>query len=101
MRWSNLLGGLGAQVNAGANLALLRRVATRSGARALANGRLAQGIVVGFADSAPVEETKPVISLIDPEPVLWPWQIDLAREVGVDLAALRPAIAASRPQMRR
>ena len=41
--------------------------------------RLAQGIIVGFADSAPVEETKPVISLIDPEPVLWPWQIELAR----------------------
>ncbi len=41
--------------------------------------RLAQGIVVGFADSAPVEETKPVISLIDPEPILWPWQIELAR----------------------
>jgi len=41
--------------------------------------RLAQGIVVGFAESAPVEETKPIISLIDPEPVLWPWQIELAR----------------------
>ena len=41
--------------------------------------RLAQGIVVGLADSAPVEETKPVISLIAPEPVLWAWQIDLAR----------------------
>ena len=41
--------------------------------------RLAQGLVVAFADSAPVEETKPIIGLIDPEPVLWPWQIDLAR----------------------
>ena len=41
--------------------------------------RLAQGIVVAFADSAPVEETKPIIGLIDPEPVLWPWQIELAR----------------------
>ena len=41
--------------------------------------RLAQGIVVAFADSAPVEETKPIIGLIDPQPVLWPWQIDLAR----------------------
>jgi len=41
--------------------------------------RLAQAIVVAFADSAPVEETKPVISLIDPEPVVWPWQIDLTR----------------------
>lgn len=41
--------------------------------------QLAQGIVVAFAENAPVEETKPIISLIDPEPVLWPWQIDLAR----------------------
>jgi primosomal protein N' (replication factor Y) len=41
--------------------------------------RLAQGIIVAFADSAPVEETKPIIGLIDPDPVLWPWQIDLAR----------------------
>jgi len=41
--------------------------------------RLAQGIVIGFSDTAPVEETKPVISLIDPQPVLWPWQIELAR----------------------
>lgn len=41
--------------------------------------RLAQGIVVAFADSAPVEETKPIITLIDPEPVVRPWQIDLAK----------------------
>ncbi len=41
--------------------------------------RLAQGLVVGFSDSAPVEETKPIISLITPEPVLWSWQIELAR----------------------
>ena len=41
--------------------------------------RLAQGIVVAFARSAPVEETKPIIGLIDPDPVLWPWQIELAR----------------------
>ncbi len=40
---------------------------------------LAQGIIVAFADSAPIQETKPIISLIDPDPVLWPWQIDLAR----------------------
>ena len=41
--------------------------------------RLAQAIVVAFADSAPVEDTKPIIALIDTEPVLWPWQIELAR----------------------
>ena len=28
--------------------------------------RLAQGLVVAFADSAPVEDTKPIIGLIDP-----------------------------------
>ncbi len=41
--------------------------------------RLAQGIIVAFDDAAPVDETKPIISLIDVEPVLWPWQIELAR----------------------
>ena len=41
--------------------------------------RLAQAIVVSFVDSSPVAETKPIISLIDPDPVLWPWQIELAR----------------------
>lgn len=41
--------------------------------------RLAQGIVLDFHKSAPVEETKPIISLIDPRPVVRPWQIDLAQ----------------------
>jgi primosomal protein N' (replication factor Y) len=41
--------------------------------------RLAQGIVIGFAAEAPVEDTKPVLSLIDEQPVVWPWQIELAR----------------------
>ncbi len=41
--------------------------------------RLAQGIVVAFDEQAPVEETKPIIALVDPEPVLWPWQIELAQ----------------------
>ena len=40
--------------------------------------RLAQGIVVAFDENAPVEETKPVIGLIDAEPVVRPWQIELA-----------------------
>lgn len=40
--------------------------------------RLAQSLVVAFADEAPVEETKPVIALIDPEPALRPYQIHLA-----------------------
>lgn len=41
--------------------------------------RLAQGIVVGFDDQAPVDEVKPIISLVASEPVVWGWQIDLAR----------------------
>lgn len=41
--------------------------------------RLAQGVVVGFSDVAPVAETKPVIAKIDPVPVVRPWQIELAR----------------------
>jgi primosomal protein N' (replication factor Y) (superfamily II helicase) len=40
---------------------------------------LAQAIVVDFDEQAPVEETKPVISLIDPAPVVRMWQIELAR----------------------
>ncbi|HIP71855.1 MAG TPA: hypothetical protein EYH05_10730, partial [Anaerolineae bacterium] len=41
--------------------------------------RLAQGIIVAFSGAAPVEETKPVIALIDEQPVIFPWQIELAR----------------------
>ena len=41
--------------------------------------RLAQGIIMAFDESAPVEETKPIIALIDDEPVVRPWQLDLAR----------------------
>ena len=40
--------------------------------------RLAQGIVISFDDQAPVEETKPIIGIIDEMPVLRPWQIELA-----------------------
>ncbi len=40
--------------------------------------RLAQGIVIALDDDAPVEETKPIISIIDAIPVLFPWQIELA-----------------------
>ncbi len=41
--------------------------------------RLAQGVVVGFSDEAAVEDTKPIISIIDEIPVVRPWQIELAR----------------------
>lgn len=40
--------------------------------------RLAQGIVIAFDEEAPVEETKPIIALVDPDPVVQPWQIELA-----------------------
>lgn len=41
--------------------------------------RLAQGIVTGFDEVAPVPDTKPIIAIIDPQPVVQPWQIVLAR----------------------
>lgn len=41
--------------------------------------RLAQGIIIAFDDEAPVEETKPIIALIDEEPVVRPYQIALAQ----------------------
>ncbi|MCB9443070.1 MAG: primosomal protein N' [Ardenticatenaceae bacterium] len=41
--------------------------------------RLAQGIIIAFDDEAPVEETKPIIALIDEEPVVRPYQIQLAQ----------------------
>ena len=41
--------------------------------------RLAQGIVIAFSDEAPVEDTKPVIALVDELPVLTPVQTKLAQ----------------------
>lgn len=41
--------------------------------------RLAQGLVIGFDEAAPVEDTKPIIALIDDKPVLQPWQIELGQ----------------------
>ena len=40
--------------------------------------RLAQGIVIGFDDQSPVPETKPIIGLVMPDPVLSAVQLDLA-----------------------
>ena len=40
--------------------------------------RLAQAIVIALEDQAPVEETKPIIGIIDDVPVVKWWQIDLA-----------------------
>ena len=41
--------------------------------------RVLQGIVVGLADSSPVAETRDIEALLDPQPVLSPAQIELAR----------------------
>ena len=40
--------------------------------------RLAQGIIVSFSAVAPVAETKPIIGVIDDDPVVRLWQIELA-----------------------
>ncbi|MBK8901460.1 MAG: primosomal protein N' [Anaerolineaceae bacterium] len=41
--------------------------------------RLAQGIILRFDDTAPIEDTKPIIALIDDQPVVYWWQIELAQ----------------------
>ncbi len=41
--------------------------------------RLAQGIVIALDDQSPVPETKPIIALIMPDPILSPRQLALAR----------------------
>jgi primosomal protein N' (replication factor Y) len=43
--------------------------------------RTAQGVVLSLSDTRPAMETKPVSGLVDPSPVLYPWQMDLARRM--------------------
>jgi primosomal protein N' (replication factor Y) len=51
--------------------------------------RRLQGIVVGLTDKAPVAETRDIEEIVDPEPVLSPVQIELARWIsGYYLAPL-------------
>jgi primosomal protein N' (replication factor Y) len=40
--------------------------------------RLAQGLIVGFSPTSPVNETKPIVAMVEPDPVATQWQIDLA-----------------------
>ena len=40
--------------------------------------RLAQGIIIGFTETSPVPDTKPIITLVEEEPVINQWHIDLA-----------------------
>jgi len=37
------------------------------------------GVVFALSDSSPVEETKDILDIVDPRPVLTPYQLDLAR----------------------
>jgi len=56
------------------------------------------GIVVALSDESPVPETRPVESLVDPDPVLTPTQIALARWMGREyLAPLRRCLALMLP----
>ena len=41
--------------------------------------RLAQAIIIGFDEEAPVEDTKPIIALVDATPVVQTWQVELAQ----------------------
>lgn len=45
------------------------------------------GVVVAFSERSPVPDTRPVASLVDPEPVLTPNQIALARWIGREYLA--------------
>jgi primosomal protein N' (replication factor Y) (superfamily II helicase) len=49
--------------------------------------RLAQGIIIGFDEESPVPETKPVIGLIDEQPVVQWWQIELAHWLSANYLA--------------
>ncbi|HEY0070514.1 MAG TPA: hypothetical protein VGE04_11155, partial [Chloroflexia bacterium] len=37
------------------------------------------GVVVEMADESPVEETRPILRLVDPQPILPPYMVELAR----------------------
>ncbi|MFC2064582.1 primosomal protein N' [Chloroflexota bacterium] len=46
--------------------------------------QIVQGVVIEFDDHSPVSETKTIKDLIDPEPVIDPVQIDLAKKISQD-----------------
>ena len=52
--------------------------------------RRLQGVIMGFSDTAPVEKTKDLYEIVDPQPVLLPSQIELARWISE--ATLAPLI---------
>ena len=56
--------------------------------------RMVQGIVAALDDQSPVAETKPIIALVLPDPVLYPVQLELAR--WLSLTYLAPMIGCFR-----
>jgi primosomal protein N' (replication factor Y) len=49
--------------------------------------RKVQGVVLALSDTAPVEETRPIEQLLDPDPVLTPAQLELARWMHLETKA--------------
>jgi primosomal protein N' len=49
--------------------------------------RKVQGVVLALSDKAPVEETRPIEQLLDPDPVLTPAQLELARWMHLETKA--------------
>ncbi|HKZ44260.1 MAG TPA: primosomal protein N', partial [Anaerolineales bacterium] len=43
--------------------------------------QIVQGVVIAFSDSSPISETKLISDLIDPDPIINPFQIDLASKL--------------------
>jgi primosomal protein N' (replication factor Y) (superfamily II helicase) len=38
-----------------------------------------QGVVVALSGASPVAQTKEILQVMDPQPLIWPWQLALAR----------------------
>ncbi|HUV88026.1 MAG TPA: hypothetical protein VMY80_00095, partial [Anaerolineae bacterium] len=56
------------------------------------------GVVVALSDTSPVPETRPIESLVDPDPVLTPAQLELARWMSREyLAPLHECLALMLP----
>ncbi len=49
--------------------------------------RKVQGVVVAISETSPVEDTRPIEHLVDPEPVLTPAQLELARWMHLETKA--------------
>jgi primosomal protein N' (replication factor Y) len=49
--------------------------------------RKVQGVVLALSDTSPVEETRPIENLVDPDPVLTPAQLELAKWLHLETKA--------------